>query len=261
MLQALVDESQSYGDPRLFVMGGYISTVERWAALTEEWKAALEASPTIDYFSYKEAYPASGKPSGQFRFFTIPERDAKVALLRRIVERHALAEIGVGFRMEPYEKAFAGLERMEKNAYFFANFSIETWTARVLDRLGLERQPLQFIFDDRDIDRRHVMDAWWFAAERGNPQPPDLFDVVLTEEPLFRSSHGKPTSVIALQAADMFAGWTRACNEVEMRGGIPLPLPGTSMRLPGMFLAFTDEDLQRAADRIRARNAASASEK
>lgn len=260
MLQALIDESQSYGALRLFVMGGYISTVEKWAALTEEWRDALRASPTIEYFSFKEAYPASGKPSGQFRHLTVRERDEKVASLRAIIERHVLAEVGIGFRMEPYERAFVGIQRMEKNAYFFANFSLETWTARTMDQIGIKRQPLQFIFDDRDIDRKHVLESWWYAAENGNPKPPDLFTAILTEEPMFRSSHGKPTSVIALQAADMFVGWIRSSNEIQAQGGIPLQLPGTKILLPSMFVNFTTEMLQQAADSIRARNAASASE-
>jgi hypothetical protein len=64
MLQALVDESESFEKPELFVLAGYIATVERWAQLTERWQDVLGQSPRMDYFSYREAYPRSGKPSG-----------------------------------------------------------------------------------------------------------------------------------------------------------------------------------------------------
>src|SRR5688572_11933568 len=98
MLQALIDESESIAEkPELFVLAGYIATVERWARLTDGWQKVLDESPRLDYFSYREAYPRSGKPSGQFNNLTIAERDHKVGRLRSVIEQFAQAEVSIAF--------------------------------------------------------------------------------------------------------------------------------------------------------------------
>jgi hypothetical protein len=118
MLQALCDESESHSEPRLFVVGGYIASVERWEKITEAWQYVLDLHPKIDYFSFREAFPQTGVPRGQFARMSAAERDQRVAMFRSILETYAQAEIGVGFKMEPYLTAFAGLDKCRKTHTF-----------------------------------------------------------------------------------------------------------------------------------------------
>ena len=44
VIQVALDES---AEPPFFVMGGYIATVETWAAFTKDWCAELASPPTV----------------------------------------------------------------------------------------------------------------------------------------------------------------------------------------------------------------------
>jgi hypothetical protein len=52
VLQAYFDESKADGD--LFVIAGYISTTERWAAFADEWQELIDHQSTyyrkLEYF-------------------------------------------------------------------------------------------------------------------------------------------------------------------------------------------------------------------
>lgn len=251
MLQALIDESDSHEiKPRIFVMGGYLAPVAKWEALTDAWRAELERCPRLWYFSFKEAFPTSGKPRGQFHGMTFEQRDARVANLRQIIEQYAEAEVGVGFQVEHYRKAYSWNKKSQNNHYAFVVPNLLPMIARHMESVGFLRQPIDFIFDKRDIDEPKVMDAWYYTRENVvNPDPPDIFDKILINPPQFRSN----LDVIALQTADMFVGWTRAGNIAELNGREPMQLPGATKQLRGIYLPATEAALFEEAETSRQR--------
>jgi hypothetical protein len=86
MLQALIDESDSQNVlPRTFIMGGYIASLRQWERLTDEWHSELGRAPKLGYFSFREAFPTSGAPRGEFFgcAFQISARLWLVTLRRR----------------------------------------------------------------------------------------------------------------------------------------------------------------------------------
>jgi Protein of unknown function (DUF3800) len=86
VLRLFVDDSGSGGDSPWFVLSGLTSTVGKWAEFTDEWDHQLRANPKIDYLKMSEAESLKK----QFEGFSVPERDAKVLALARIVRRHVL---------------------------------------------------------------------------------------------------------------------------------------------------------------------------
>ena len=254
MLQVLIDETDSHEiKPRLFIMGGYLATVEKWKQLTDDWKIEIGRSPTIDYFSFKEAFPTSGKPNGQFHRMTFRQRDEKVANLRKIIEKYVEAEAGVGFFVEHYKNAYSWDKKMQNNLYGFAVPSLMPMIVRHMERAGFLRQPIDFIFDKQDIRERQVLDAWYYARDNVvNPDPPDIFTKILVNAPQFRSSD----DLIALQTADMFVGWQRAGNIAELNGKEAMQLPGATKSIRGIYLAATEEALREEAENTRERLAA-----
>lgn len=54
-LEVYVDDSGSEPQGEIFFLAGFISTVERWAAFSNEWDSALGLHPTLDYFKMSEA--------------------------------------------------------------------------------------------------------------------------------------------------------------------------------------------------------------
>jgi hypothetical protein len=90
-VQGFIDDSGEGDAPNdpVFVLGGFISDVERWAAFSKEWRGALDGPPSIDYFKMAEA--ANLSANGQFARrlgWTEAKRDAKLELLNGIIVRH-----------------------------------------------------------------------------------------------------------------------------------------------------------------------------
>jgi hypothetical protein len=81
MLQAYLDDS-GMGQPPASVMAGFVSTSERWATFSDEWKQALDMRPSIEYFKMSEAAACSG----QFAHWSDERRNERVAYLFSLVE-------------------------------------------------------------------------------------------------------------------------------------------------------------------------------
>lgn len=254
MLQVLIDESDSHTiTPRIFIIGGYIATTEKWLSLTDAWRAELDRCPKLHYFSFKEAFPTSGKPNGQFRGMTYAKRDARVAKFRRIIEDHVHAEVGIGFQIEHYQHAYSWNKKMVNNHYLWVVPTLMPMTVRNMEAVDLPCQQMDFIFDSRVIDEPKVMDAWYFTKDNvTNPDPPDIFEKIIVNAPMFRRSDGDG-GLIALQAADMFAGSTRAANIAHLNGKEPVPLPGTERNIRGIYLDATKDALAEEAESTRQR--------
>jgi hypothetical protein len=48
--QAVVDDSGSEPQSRVFVLAGLVSTNAGWAEFANDWRAVLEEPPALDYF-------------------------------------------------------------------------------------------------------------------------------------------------------------------------------------------------------------------
>jgi hypothetical protein len=87
MLQAFVDDSGTGGQPPVFVLAGFIATVNEWTAFSDEWQESLEMRPRIKYFKMSEAMTFGGEFSG----WSEQSRNDRVARLYRIIENHVRA--------------------------------------------------------------------------------------------------------------------------------------------------------------------------
>src|SRR5258708_19472489 len=53
--QAYVDDSVGSAGSKALVLAGFVSSAAGWAAFSEEWQAALDLEPKLDYFKMNEA--------------------------------------------------------------------------------------------------------------------------------------------------------------------------------------------------------------
>ncbi len=247
-LQAMIDKSDSHGvTPRVFVLGGYIASVSNWEQLTDAWQRILDAPPKLRFFSFKDAFPTSGKPRGVFNNFTEAQRDSKVAQFREIIEEYVYAEFGIGFLADAYERAFSWSRVHAKNPYLYAVPLLTSELPRQMEQLGLEKQQLDLIFDNRVIEEPKILNAWIYTKKNSIPNPPDAFTKVFVNAPVFRSK----LDVIALQTADMFVGWVRVGNIADLNGREPLSLPGAKRGIRHMYIVPTEEQLRELAEEKR----------
>src|SRR6266851_757494 len=59
--QAYIDDSGSEPQSPVFVLGGFIAPHEKWASFSEEWQAALDQDPKLEYFKMTEAAHLGGQ--------------------------------------------------------------------------------------------------------------------------------------------------------------------------------------------------------
>ena len=254
MLQAMIDESDSHGvTPRLFVMGGYIASVRQWQKLTDEWRAELLRDPRIRSFSFREAFPAGGRPNAQFHRMSVEERDIRVSNLREIIARNTAAQIGIGFEVSAHEAAYSWDSRQKNNPYGYAFVKLLASMSVLMQALKLGKQRVDFIFDDQKKKEKAIIDGWHHAREYTRPDDPSNFKKVLVNTPVFRSSK----EVIALQAADFFVGSARTWNIAVINGRDPHKLWGLVDSVPRAFIAPTAEQIRADAENERARAATS----
>jgi len=111
-LQGFIDDSgegDAPGDP-VFVLGGLISSVERWTAFSKEWRAALDDAPSIDYFKMAEAANLSAKGQFDRRLgWTEAKRDTKLKLLTGVIVRHIELKVNCSVDKAAFAKYARGL--------------------------------------------------------------------------------------------------------------------------------------------------------
>jgi hypothetical protein len=163
-----------------------------------------------------------------------------------MIEKHCLREVAFGFSVDEYMAAFADVPKIAKNPYYLAHISFLKWIAEHLEAMDLPLEPVDFIFDNRNIEEPAINNAWYFARDHSTRR--DLFDTVFATAPIFRDSK----KVVALQAADLLAG---AVRRTTVRGFKGLPqevFPGKTRDIPGATGIFPNEELWRIADLIKA---------
>jgi hypothetical protein len=134
LMLAYVDGSGTINDSPVYVMAGYLASVEAWEAFTVDWKAALDHPKAIKYFKMAEAWSRRG----QFAGWDGSLRDARLKMLSPIINRHAFSALIFAASTDGWKQHVVGRldERYHDRPYFFAFHSImaagsNTWTKEV----------------------------------------------------------------------------------------------------------------------------------
>jgi len=196
VLQAYIDES--YTNDALFVMAGYVATVEQWLAFSDEWASLLGLGPP-HFRELSELHMAE---------MTSPLGIEQSELFYRVIERHLRASVSCSIKVSDLHAAFASIEWPDwldnldilTSDYYMAFQFIVNGLATEQGKLGLSG-PIDIIFDDNS-NKAKCLRAWDLQKRIG----PESIRSMLGDTPIFRSSH----STMPLQAADLLAYWTRA---------------------------------------------------
>jgi hypothetical protein len=239
MLKAFIDDSKTkHGTPHVFVLAGYIASAETWMKFSDEWQAALDLDPRIRYFKLREAMRGIDQFYG--RRWTQAKRHERITVFRGLIEKFVQAEIAIGFVIESYQKAYAAWGPKHRNPYYFASAALTAETARNLDKLGLPREPIDFVFDTQVMEMGKVVEGWQWARDRARPDPPDLLDIH-RNAPVFADDE----TVLPLQAADMHATWMRELFEKKLRKEEPKAVIGFKKNVPrSMIMWFPETTLR-----------------
>jgi len=200
--QVWVDDSGTKGTDTLFVFASIGMTAEEWAAFSEEWGRRLAAPPTIRYFKWDEAVGCHG----EFRRLSGPERDTKVRSLVGLINAYRIRVLPLVVDLEGFEQTVAQeFPKPLNHPYFWSCHNLILSVATDLYRWAGQRERFEIVFDEQVIFAPRVKLYYPFTQIMAAMHRPEIAPI-LPNEPLFRDDK----QFMPLQAADLFAGLTRA---------------------------------------------------
>jgi len=222
IIQAFIDDSgnsTSHGNP-VFVLAGYISSADRWAAFSDEWEAECDREPKVRNFKMAHAYGFRGGFYGWPR----EERDARLKRLAEIVQRHAVLRIQTAMAWDDYNDVLRGnMPGIAESPYIWLMWKLLVDLSEWQEARGLN-QRVDFIFDRQgSIGAEAVM---WFEALRTALPPAQLAR-------MGNVRHDDDDDILPLKAADMWAWHVRrylADGIAAQRAGEPVGQPSELMK-------------------------------
>lgn len=237
-LTAYIDDSGGRGYSPVFVLAGYLASVERWADFSLEWRALLDEAG-LPAFHTSQVWRLEWRliAQGPLRRDRLLVR--AVDCIRRHAERAFVVSVGLDAHAHWFDAGDAKIESMSER--FTATFCLCTLlyqyayrnhynqTLEVVFDEGIDGSPLNFIaaFDFfRDLAKRH-------------------FSGLTVPYPVFRSDK----DVLPLQAADLLAWLARrdALNVSKRRDRSFLPekmLLDDALDMPRDVRFLGDEELE-----------------
>lgn len=195
LIQAFVDESGGKGQSRHMVLAGVVASAYSWAEFSKEWKACLNAHPTIPKLKMSEAAALSGA----FGRFSESARDEKLRNLAQVINRHVSFMASSVIRMEAAELHITGGVKPFRDPYFLPFHTLIMGICLDLWDHGI-RERFEIVFDEHVIfgPRAH---RWYpLMKEIIKYKEPEAAQI-LPGDPMFRTDD----EFMPLQAADLFA--------------------------------------------------------
>lgn len=253
VLQAYIDDSggTDVNEHPYFVLGGFVSTVERWAEFSSDWQVVLDMEPRLEYFKMSEA----GSLNGQFhmrRGWDRPMRDARLAKFVEVARSYPIYRTSVSIDKALFRDHIAGLDvpnpkPTAKDPYYLAFHNLVTGLP-LLQAVNIKSVPkegkIDFIFDYQCKTGGRASDAWEHIKMNVLPRlkmdgVPDVMPF-LGSPPIFRDEK----EFLPLQAADLYVWHVRKHlrnNRVlEVR---PSPILRRLYEIPGNDKVFNRDQI------------------
>ncbi|MDJ0642541.1 MAG: DUF3800 domain-containing protein [Erythrobacter sp.] len=191
-LQFYIDDSGK-NDPPVFVLAGFVASVERWLEFSAAWSSALEESPSIAHFKMVEA----NRRKGEFAGISKNDRDKKLRRLAEIVRDHVEFGISIAIPHADYKRVFENqLMKSYDTPYVLAHNLMMNRVDKVLNEIG-NADEVDVIFD-RQLDREQIITRSYALLEK---QPNYPGRKRFPTSPVFADDK----RALPLQAADMLA--------------------------------------------------------
>ncbi len=237
--QAFIDESGNRDHSPVFVMGGFVATVEKWRRFSDEWRRMLDMRSPIAYFKMNEAATLAG----QFLHWSEKLRDERVAIAYGIVEEYVDLQLSCVIELKHFDRLTRRIpkEISSHNPYLVALSSLITGITHHQKQFGI-LEGVDFIFDEQVREQDLIRSEWNLVKEILEPE----VEALLGNTPDFRDDQ----KVLPLQAADMLAWWVRSMATEALTGvSVGYKAPWKSKRkIPGFQQHYDEARLKRAIE-------------
>ncbi len=208
VLQAFIDDSGNEPNQKHFVLAGFLSTAERWAAFSDEWRAVLDRpNPTaLGFYKHTQAKSLKGEFSNR-KGWTDAERNKRELALAEVAARHAIYRFDVSVSHEDWAKYVRSVPLPQRrrliadHPYVLLAGQALSAVAVISNMEGLHREKVDFYFDSQEGFEPALREIWtdWRRSCATAPIPVKIGDLMFKDD----------TEFLPLQAADMFAGSLR----------------------------------------------------
>lgn len=206
MLQAYFDDSGSNPTDPVFVLGGLVSTVEKWEAFSDRWRRVLAQDPPLAYFKANEARNRTGDFQ---RGWTRELIDQRIFELTEVICDHAEHRISCKIIRSEWNHHVDSLKRIAgrelgieyTSPYWVSFYSICLGVAHIA-RSTDQTLPCDFVFDEQGKLGAETV-QWWQNLKT-------------SMRPMARPFIGNAPSfhddkvVVPLQASDLYSWFVHA---------------------------------------------------
>ena len=201
-LQAYVDDSGSHPNGELFVLAGVVSTVERWAEFSNEWRKVCGEDPQTFDFHMSRAYQLNGSYWGEGSIELLEaKRDVKLLKLISLIAKYGLIKVHSAITWKAFNSSARDRVPPEiDDPYFFLFWRVIQAVVRWQEKIGrLDR--VDFVFDHQGEAGRRA--AGWHRHFLDAMNEKEKF--IVAERPMFSHDRDLPP----LKAADICAWYLR----------------------------------------------------
>jgi hypothetical protein len=189
-LQAFFDDSGNEPTSPIFVLAGFITTNQRWAAFSDEWQLALEEPPRLEYFKMAEAEHFRGQFSKR-KGWTNENRDARLITLANIVAKYAIVRVHVSILHSSFQQWIKSIRNPTRNSAqdnpYFALFQLIVQIVSAFRVRAFNNDPCEIVLMSRAV---WGLTPYIFGRDLGETRPlqrrkPQIFSMVISIIPPF----------------------------------------------------------------------------
>jgi len=202
------DDSGSEPTGDQFVLGGFLSTADGWAAFANGWQEVLALSPSLEYFKASEAFSLRGQFS-RGRGWNDDLRDERVRKLAHVIRQHAKLGVSASIQHAHFEKYMrvipaVGRRLATDQAYPYLFFRLMTGQLILSEKAGLlDRHDV--VMDEQTGMEDEIREIWPGYREMLAKHGRAHYAPMLGSQPYFLNDK----EFLPLQAADLYAWHVR----------------------------------------------------
>lgn len=132
------------GQKAVFVLAGFLSTTEGWAAFNTDWQRVLDKHPPLPAFKMKDAMG----PAREWYAMGESARRARLDDFLSVISEHAMMGIGCAVDTAAWDEVIGGGLDAQEAIYQVALMAIIGFTARYRRDAGLSDR-VKFTFDEQ----------------------------------------------------------------------------------------------------------------
>jgi hypothetical protein len=203
--QAVVDDSGSEPNSQFFVLAGFIASANNWAAFSDEWQAALDQTPRLEYFKMKEAIRLKDQ-FDEKHGWTDELRDDRIATFCRIIQSRAAIRIHAKIQHSHFNKHIRSLPIPNRMLFSDTPYTL-LFQQLILavavrgDLFGLTT-PCDFIFNEQEGFSAEIQSQWPTFKETIRRNSRSDLPTLVGDMPIFRNEKCFSTSCRSLCVAN-----------------------------------------------------------